>query len=235
MGRPRKQRRQQHGSAWRWKQTDCWYCTLPGTKKRVPLFDENGQRIRGKENQEAAEAALARVKVANAAGSEGPLERRDWLVPKVCSEYLQYCERGATNGTISRSHHTNAVSWLNDLCGYCGALPVAELKKGHVTTWVENHPTWRSSATRRSVLAVVLAAFNYAEAQYDVPNPLKGLKKPASHPRLDSFSEEDEKAMYGAVEEHFRNFLFAAIHTGFARSANWPRSRPMTSRRTTAV
>jgi arylsulfatase A-like enzyme len=89
MGRPRKQRRQQHGSAWRWKQTDCWYCTLPGTKKRMPLLDENGQRIRGKENQEAAEAALARVKVVNAAGAEGPLERRDWLVAKVCSEYTQ--------------------------------------------------------------------------------------------------------------------------------------------------
>jgi hypothetical protein len=32
MGRPRKQRRQPHGSAWHWKQTDCWYYTLPGTK-----------------------------------------------------------------------------------------------------------------------------------------------------------------------------------------------------------
>ncbi len=58
MGRNRKQRRQQHGSAWHWKQTDCWYYTLPGTKKRMPLFDENGERIRGKGNQEAAEMAL---------------------------------------------------------------------------------------------------------------------------------------------------------------------------------
>lgn len=30
MGRKRKQRRQQHGSAWHWKQTDCWYYTMPG-------------------------------------------------------------------------------------------------------------------------------------------------------------------------------------------------------------
>jgi len=27
MGRKRKQRRQPHGSAWHWKQTDCWYYT----------------------------------------------------------------------------------------------------------------------------------------------------------------------------------------------------------------
>ena len=55
MGRRRKQRRQPHGSAWLWKQTDCWYYTQPGTKKRVSLFDEDGQRIRGKANKEAAE------------------------------------------------------------------------------------------------------------------------------------------------------------------------------------
>ena len=36
---------------------------MPGTKKRVPLFDEDGQRIRGKENKEAAELALAREKL----------------------------------------------------------------------------------------------------------------------------------------------------------------------------
>jgi hypothetical protein len=37
--------------------------TLPGTKKRLSLFDEAGQRIRGKENKEAAELALGRLKL----------------------------------------------------------------------------------------------------------------------------------------------------------------------------
>ena len=63
MARKRKQRRQQHGSAWHWKQTDCWYYTMPSTKKRVALFDEDGQRIRGKRNKEAAEIALAKEKL----------------------------------------------------------------------------------------------------------------------------------------------------------------------------
>jgi hypothetical protein len=65
MARNRKQRRQQHGSAWHWKQTDVWYYTEPGTKKRVSLFDENGERIRGKQNRESARIALARIKVAD--------------------------------------------------------------------------------------------------------------------------------------------------------------------------
>ncbi|MBI3464641.1 MAG: hypothetical protein HY000_16540 [Planctomycetes bacterium] len=50
-GRPKKARRQAHGSAWHWKQTDGWYYTLAGTKKRMPLFDEDGQRIRGLGNK----------------------------------------------------------------------------------------------------------------------------------------------------------------------------------------
>ena len=62
----RPKRRQARGSAWHWKQTDCWYYTQPGTKKRMPLVDENGNRIRGKDNKEAAQVALARVKLSQA-------------------------------------------------------------------------------------------------------------------------------------------------------------------------
>ena len=63
MARNRKKRRQQHGSAWHWKQTDSWYYTEPGTKKRVPLVDECGERIRGKECKETVEIALAKEKL----------------------------------------------------------------------------------------------------------------------------------------------------------------------------
>jgi hypothetical protein len=58
MARNRKERRQQHGSAWHWKQTDSWYYTSPGTKKRIPLFDEEGKRIRGKDNKEVAQLVV---------------------------------------------------------------------------------------------------------------------------------------------------------------------------------
>ena len=34
-------------------------------------------------------------------------------------------------------------------------------------TWVENHETW-SLATRRNVIAIILAAFNHAQAMHDV-------------------------------------------------------------------
>ncbi len=214
MGRKSKKRRQSHGSAWHWKQTDCWYYTRPGTKQRVPLFDEQGERIRGKENRQAAEIALAREKLTWEREPAGGDAGGQWIVARVCSEYLEYCERGLAKGTISLGHRNNSAAWLNDLCGYCGALPVAQLKKGHVQKWLDNHPTWRSPATRSGVIAIVLAAFNRAAEMFGIPNPIKGLKKPKAEPRLASLTPEEEQAIYEATEPRFKEFLFASIHTG---------------------
>src|SRR5580693_6131647 len=189
-GRKKRTRRQSHGSAWHWKQTDAWYYTLPGAKKRIPLLDEDGRRIRGLENKKAAQLALARVKLAGDVQlpAESTQEQGEWLVARVCSEYLQYCERGFANGAISAGHRENSKWILNKLCSYCGALPVMQLKKGHIKTWLESHPEWKSPATHRSIIAIVQAAFNYTEENHDIANPIKGLKRPASSPRLQSFS-----------------------------------------------
>ena len=50
--------------------------------------------------------------------------------------------------------------------------------------------------------------FNRAEDMYNITNPLKGLKKPRSKPRLDSLSKEDEKAIYAATEPCFKRAPF---------------------------
>jgi len=91
---------------------------------------------------------------------------------------------------------------------------VSQLNKGHIRFWLDSHPSWRSPATVRNAIAVVLAAFNLAQEMHDVRNPLAGLKKPPAQPRLQSFSPDDEQAIYGAADEPFRKFLFAALHTG---------------------
>jgi integrase len=211
----RKARRQSHGCAWHWKQTDAWYYTLPGTKRRVPLFDEDGNRIRGLHNKPAAQLAFARAKLAAADGAAAPAAPPEqWPVAKVCSDYLQYCERGVASGAVSADYRQSAAWILNDLCRYCGALPAAQLKKSHAKAWLAAHPTWKSPATHRSVIAVVLAAFNLAQEDHGLANPLKGLKKPPARPRLHSLSAADEAAMYGATDRPFRDFLFAALHTG---------------------
>jgi hypothetical protein len=60
----------------------------------------------------------------------------------------------------------------NDLCSDCGASPVAAIKKGHIQEWIEVRTGWRSPTTQGGVIAIVLAAFNRAEAMFDVANPL---------------------------------------------------------------
>ena len=213
--RRKKTRRQSQGSAWHWKQTDAWYHTLPGTKRRVALFDEDGRRIKGKDSKKAAQLALARIKLQGDWQQQPEsVAQEEWLVARVCSDYLEYCKRGVANGKISKGHWDSSQSLLNDLCSYCGALPVAQLKKGHVKNWVDSHAGWKSAASHRNAIAIVLAAFNRAQEDYGVINPLKGLKKPKAEPRLQSFTKEEEEAIYHVTDEPFRNFLFAAIHTG---------------------
>ena len=216
MGRNRKQRRQQHGSAWHWKQTDCWYYTLPGTKKRMPLFDENGQRIRGKENQEAAETALAKVKVADASESAGgPAARERWLVAKVCSEYLQYCERGVANGTISKGHRDNAVSLaqrsvrlLRRLAGRGtqeGARQDLAGKPRRLAVAGDAPQRHRHRAGR---LQLCRGACTTSPTRSRASRSLRRSRGCTRSPR------RTRKRSYGATEERFRDFLFAAIHTG---------------------
>ncbi len=166
MARKTKQRRQSHGSAWHWKQTDCWYYTLPGTKKRIALFDDQGERIRGKENKEAAEISLAREKLAwDSESNDGPALGQPWLVARVCSDYLVYTERSQNDGSVSEGYHRNAVSGstIFQLLWCTACWPT---QTGHILEWVDQHESWKSPATRRCIIAVVMAALKRVEETY---------------------------------------------------------------------
>ena len=213
-------RRQRRGAAWYWKQTDCWYYTPRGTKRREPLLDDQGKRIRGRDGKQAAQLAIARLLIKHGLAPTPEIEPSQptadavWPVARVCSKYVAHCARAVAAGKMHPEHRDSVIRYLKQLSRYCGALPVAELKRGYVAAWVESQPTWRSPVTRRDVIAIVLAAFNYAQNEYDVRNPLKGLKKPPPRPRLHSITPEEEQAIYGATDQVFRDFVFAAIHTG---------------------
>lgn len=209
MARKRKQRRQQHGSAWHWKQTDSWYYTEPGTKKRVPLFDEKGERIRSNENKEAARVALARIKLADELRTPTPPTFDKWTVAKVCDVYLADLHR-----TANPEWAKQVDKWLNDLCGYCGALDVHEFQKKHLRTWLQRHTTWNHNS-QRNVIGSVKAAFNFCCAFDDLDvNPVAGYQKPAATPRMAAFSPDEEQALYEAADEAFGLFIKACILTG---------------------
>lgn len=207
--------RRSRGQAWHWRQTDAWYYTPPGTKRRVLLRDERGRSIRGVENRPSAQLALARVKASGEwRPTVEPVRTDPWLVAKVCSLYIEHCEQRADSGKLHPEYRAQVVRYLNRLSEYCGALPVAELQKGHIQHWIERQLTWKSTVTQRNAMTVVLAAFHHARENYGLANPLIGLKKPPQKPRLLSFSANDEQLIYSATDQVFRDFLFAAVHTG---------------------
>ena len=98
-----------------------------GQRARRPLEKLKREQDNGSEAETSAAVpwvrlVLARERlsweddVSGTRGGNGP-----WLVARMCSEYIQYCERGVAGGTISQGHRDNTVSWLNNLCGYWGA------------------------------------------------------------------------------------------------------------------
>ncbi len=208
MARKRK-RRQPHGSAWHWRQTDTWYITEPGTRKRAPLLDEKGERIRGRENKEAARLALARIKLQEELAKPSPAASGEWTVARVCEVYLTDLHQTATSGWASQ-----VQGWLNDLCGFCGALKVTEFKKKHLRTWLQRHKTWNNN-TQRNVIGSVIAAFNFCGKYEELDvNPVAGYTKPAATPRVTAFTPEEEEAIYGETDEQFAQFIKACILTG---------------------
>jgi hypothetical protein len=136
MARKRKSRRQQHGCAWHWKQTDCWYYTPAGTKKRVALFDEEGDRIRGIENKKVAQIAYAKLQIAGVHELSSP-HQESWTVARVCDVYLTDLHK-----TANPSWARQVTNWLVRLCEYCGALKVNEFKKKHLRQWMQRYGKW---------------------------------------------------------------------------------------------
>lgn len=211
-------RRQRRGSAWYWQATDAWYYTSPDTKRRVSLRDEAGRIIRGKGQKQAARLALARARIQRgrtpSEGAEQSSSDKTLSIAQVCSEYIGQCDQAAAAGRMHLEHARHVKRTLQAFCRYCGALPLAELNRAYVSEWVESVPSWRSPVTRRNVMTTLISALRYAEREHGVRSPLKGLKKPPQRPRLHSISPDDEQAIYAGAAAAFRDFLFAALHTG---------------------
>jgi hypothetical protein len=90
-----------------------------GNEEANSLYDEQRERVRGRENRDVAEHALAKAKLTDGTRAAVPADE-PWVVARVCSEYVQHCDRSLAAGSMSRSHRDSSVSYLNDLCGYCG-------------------------------------------------------------------------------------------------------------------
>jgi hypothetical protein len=99
------------------------------------LFDENGERIRGKEIKEAAQGDVARIKVAHEL-STPVLTSNEWIAARVRDVY-----RADVHTTANPEWASPVERWLNNFCGYRRALKVGESMKRHSRTWLQRHTT----------------------------------------------------------------------------------------------
>lgn len=177
-----RRKRTANGTPWHRKFDDAWYVTLDG--KRHPLRDEHNKKVKGKDNRQAAELAVARLKL-----DVQPVHQPDVAtIADVGEAYLEKVQR-----EDSPAHYRTANNLINDLVKYIGpATPAMSVTKKQVKAWVDAHKGWQSDNTIKGNLAVVIACFNHAvkEAELLTTSPIAGLKKPTGYARMTFFTQE---------------------------------------------
>ncbi len=117
--------------------------------------------------------------------------------------YLDWVEDNRRPGTY-RNHR----DYLKSFFEYTGkALRVAQLRKRHLTAWVNSHSSW-SSTTRNDAMGVVVRLLNWAvEEEYLERNPLPKLKKPPRKRREIFYTQEQWDAICSHVSDGFIDYL----------------------------
>jgi len=197
-----------------------WHATISGRK--LPLKDASGNLLKDEKTPfEVVQKAYARLLVAN----EPSLDSIS--VREVCQAYLDH-----SKATDRPSTYENRAGTLFDFCkgfaagyrnkslegakrlhsGYGDHL-VSEVKKHHVTAWLNAHPAWKGA--RRTKIQAVKRAFNYAVEQELIPaNPIKGFKTPPARARETFLDADQEKACYEHAKPALATAIRICIRTG---------------------
>ena len=181
---------------WYRSQTDTWYVCRHG--KQIPL-------AKGKANRAEAQAAYFRLMAADAEAPPPSL----FAAAQVCDLFLDWSQKHNDRRTYDWY-----CSYLESFCTLWGAVPAADLKPFHVTRWVDEHPSWKSS--RRCAITAVKRAFNWAVDEGLLPvNPLKKVRKPKAVARERTLSAEEREQILAAIKDRpFREFVVALQETG---------------------
>lgn len=119
----------------------------------MPLFDEQDERIPGKENGQAARLARPRVKLVDESSPPPATSAGEWTVAKLCEIQLADLHQSAT------LEWTRLVEkWLNDSCGHCGALEFELFQKKHLRAWIQRHKSWNHNTHRNAITPVNAAS-----------------------------------------------------------------------------
>lgn len=95
-------------------------------------------------------------------------------VAEIITLYLRHCAAEGTHCPAARAERERTLS---DFSATYGSLPVGDAKPYHLTDFIEAHPAWRSSSTRRARASYVRAALQWATDQERIDrNPFRSVR-----------------------------------------------------------
>ena len=132
----------------------------------------------------------------------------------VCEAFLDWTQRNRSPRT-SPPHADPPQSLANPPHTDPPTAPAHDVPPYHVTNWIADHPGWKPTTRRASIIAVQ-RCFRWAEKMGLLDrSPLRSIEKPSAEPR-DRVITADEyrRLLDGTANQAFRDVLTVAWETG---------------------
>jgi integrase/recombinase XerD len=147
----------------------------------------NGRRVRlaeGKKNKKAAQDRYDELRF-EAAHNPHP----DCGRVTVASIIERY--QGFADNRLAASTKAGRWPYLQSFAEAHGWRSLTDARPDHIQEWVDHHPEWESDWTKRSALASVQAAFNWAlKCRIIKENPFRGVSHRSGLPRRNMTERE---------------------------------------------
>jgi integrase len=140
-----------------------------------------------------------------------PPESPDATVVAILAAFLDAAEKHTKPSTFQghRYYLQSFVASLSDK-----QLRVSDLKKFHVSRWLDAHKTWGVSS-RRGAIGSVKRAFNWAlDEGYIHHSPVAKLRKPKAKHRETILTPEQSQLLLDESASDFCDFLELLLETG---------------------
>jgi integrase len=211
----RKPRRRTDGLSFR-NFDGSWYSSFTG--KYLPLLNDFGMKIKGKENEAEARKALARLQLATPAqardlSATGP--RGDATpIALVLDTYLEYLRQ---NSPSSVRRTVEVFDYFKKFAASKGVRTLGELEEGLMDDFLQGQnwgPTTQATCGQK-----ILTAINYCRKKRKKSmgikvNPLEDYSLPVAQTRVTYIEIEQEKRIYLNTSKNFGDLIKFLIHTG---------------------
>ena len=134
----------------------------------------------------------------------------DLLVSQVITAYLKHARHTLAASTYAR--------WERDLTAFSdhmARVPVSQCIGHNLTSWVDDHPRWKSPATRATAIIAVRTCFSWAEGEGLIAiSPFRRVKVPRATPRRSLTDSEFDRLLASQTSQHFKWVLKFIRYTG---------------------